>query len=72
MIICQSYFDGTKGVGSHAEIWALNEALQADPSASIDDFLLYVIYGDKVRLGMPFPRCPHCQWITQLFCSIYK
>lgn len=70
--VLQSYADMTVGAGTHAEILALNDALWADPSASIDDFLLYVMHGNNLDYGMPFLRCPHCQWITQQFYSVYK
>lgn len=68
----QSYKDDTKGAGSHAEICALNDALLADPEASVDNFLIYVMHGDKRNYGMPFERCPHYQWITQDYYSVYK
>lgn len=70
--ILRSYIRETKGAGSHAEILALNEALKADPLASIDDFLIYVMHGGQKLYEISFERCPHCQWITQLFYSIYK
>ncbi len=70
--VFQSYAEQTLGAGTHAEVVALNEALWSDPLASIDDFLVYVIHGDKAQYGIPFQRCPHCQWITQQFYSIYR
>ena len=70
--VLQSYINSTKNAGSHAELWALNEALLSNPSSSVDDFLLYVMHGNNKDYGMPFIRCPHCQWISQQFYSIYK
>ena len=70
--VLKSYVDMTVAPGTHAEILALNDALWATPSASIDDFLLYVMHGNNKDYGMPFIRCPHCQWISQQFYSIYK
>jgi hypothetical protein len=59
----------TKGVGSHAEVNALNEALLARPDASLDDFMVHVIstkpLGTNIpTAGFPMPRCPHCEYIT--------
>jgi hypothetical protein len=55
--------------GSHAEINALNEALLARSDARLDDFMVHVIstkpLGPNIpAAGMPMPRCPHCEYIT--------
>ena len=58
----------THGAGTHAEVHALNDALTARPEADISDFLLYTINsgqkGATAKWGMPVPRCPHCEFIT--------
>jgi hypothetical protein len=56
----------THGAGSHAEIYALNEAMLARPGAKPQDFLLYVVNagGKAPTRGMPIPRCPHCEFLT--------
>lgn len=58
----------THGAGTHAEVYALNSALQARPGAAADDFLMYVINsgqrGSPTKWGQPIPRCPHCEYIT--------
>lgn len=64
----------TRGAGSHAEIYALNEALWAREKAGIatnlDDLYLNVISARRVSKsipvsGMPVPRCPHCEYLTE-------
>ena len=56
----------TKGSGSHAEIFALNDALHSRPGSQISDFLGYTINsgGRTKTRQMTVPRCPHCEWIT--------
>ncbi|WLP61463.1 T7SS effector LXG polymorphic toxin [Bacillus pumilus] len=57
----------TKGAGSHAEVIALNNALKANPGASLDNFILNVVRTGQSRVkpaGMMFPRCPHCAYLT--------
>jgi len=58
----------THGAGTHAEVHALNQAMQARPGASADEFLMYVINsgqrGSTQKWGQPIPRCPHCEFIT--------
>ncbi len=56
----------THGAGSHAEIYALNDAMLARPGATPQDFLLYVVNagGKAPTRGMPIPRCPHCAYLT--------
>ena len=64
----------TRGAGSHAEIYALNEALwareKAGIAANLDDLYLNVISARRVSKsipvsGMPVPRCPHCEYLTE-------
>ncbi|SFC55612.1 Pre-toxin TG [Bacillus sp. OV322] len=60
----------TKGAGSHAEVIALNKALQANPSAGLDNFVINVIRTGQNRTksaGMMFLRCPHCAYLTDEF-----
>jgi hypothetical protein len=60
----------TKGAGSHAEVIALNKALNANPNVSLDNFVLNVIRTGQSRTkpaGMMFPRCPHCAYLTGEF-----
>ncbi len=58
----------TLGAGSHAEVNALNEALLARQNASLDEFMVHVISARKINkympAGVPMPRCPHCEFIT--------
>lgn len=64
--IYSSYEKWTLGAGSHAEVYALNEALLANPTAKLEDFMVYVVRsGKKLKpRGLPMPRCPHCEYIT--------
>jgi hypothetical protein len=60
----------TKGAGSHAEVIALNEALKANPNASLDNFVVHVIRTGQNKTkpaGMMFIRCPHCAYLTDGF-----
>ncbi|MFP9131276.1 YwqJ-related putative deaminase [Niallia sp. BSM11] len=60
----------TKGAGSHAEVIALNEALKANPNASLDNFVINVIRTGQSRTKpaeMMSPRCPHCAFLTDEF-----
>lgn len=62
-------YNKTKRAGSHAEVNALNEALLARKGANIDEFMIHVIstkgLGPSIpRAGIPMPRCPHCEYIT--------
>lgn len=60
----------TKGVGSHAEIYAVNKLLLDNPDAQLDDIAVYVnrILGpSKPVTEMPFETCPHCRYILQGF-----
>ena len=61
-----SYKKWTLGAGSHAEVYALNEAMLANPNAKLEDFMVYVVRsGKKLKpRGLPMPRCPHCEYIT--------
>ena len=58
----------TLGAGSHAEVYAANMALLANPEATLDDLLVYVIHTGKIKpLGTMFPTCPHCSFILENF-----
>ena len=68
-----SSYSKTKGAGSHAEIYALNDALWAREAAGIpiklDELYLNVISARRISksipvAGMPVPRCPHCEYLT--------
>ncbi|WP_010677570.1 YwqJ-related putative deaminase [Bacillus timonensis] len=63
-------YEFTKGAGSHAEVIALNDALKANPNASLDNFIVNVIRTGQSRVkpaGLMFPRCPHCAYLTDGF-----
>ncbi|NFE80016.1 YwqJ-related putative deaminase [Clostridium sporogenes] len=64
--IISKYIYRTLGAGSHAEVYALNEALLANTNAKLDNFMVYVVRsGKKLKpKGLPMPRCPHCEFIT--------
>ncbi|MBS0980488.1 YwqJ-related putative deaminase [Acetobacter thailandicus] len=56
----------TKGAGSHAEIYAVNAALNDDPGAKKDDITVDVIHTGSVKLSdTPFVQCPHCESILR-------
>ncbi len=60
----------THGKGSHAEVYAVNEALSKDPYASVDDLLIYVNHTAKKDYDAiydPFFTCPHCEYILDGF-----
>ena len=63
--VLQGYIK-THGAGTHAEIYALNDAMLARPGAKPSEFLLYVVNagGKAPTRGLPIPRCPHCQYLT--------
>lgn len=58
----------TKGVGSHAEIYAVNELLLDNPSADISKIMVYVnrtLGTSKPVTEIPFETCPHCRYILE-------
>lgn len=60
--------EGKNGL-AHAEVHALNKALNAREDAEISDIMCFVIQTgrDKKKLtieGLPMARCPHCEYIT--------
>lgn len=60
-------YEFTKGAGSHAEVIALNEALNTNPNSSLDNLVINVIRTGQNRkkpAGMMFPICPHCAYLT--------
>ncbi|MGG2066914.1 hypothetical protein [Bacillus sp. S14(2024)] len=56
-------------MGSHSEIYSLNQALLENPQASAFNFITHVVRsGEKLNLaGMMMPTCPHCNFITEGF-----
>lgn len=57
----------TYGSGSHAEVYSLNQALLANPSAKPTDLITHVVRsGKKLKpAGMMMPRCSYCEFITK-------
>ena len=65
--IFDSYIN-TKGAGSHAEIYAVNELLIHNPDIDLDDIMLYVnrtLGTSKPVTEIPFETCPHCRYILE-------
>ncbi len=63
-------YEFTKGFGSHAEIYAANEALLANPNANIKDIVINVVRTGQNKAkpaGMMFSRCPHCAYMLDGF-----
>ena len=51
--------------GEHAEFVALNEALLArGGSPDLADFVVSTVWLRGSRRGLPIPRCPHCETLT--------
>ncbi|WP_228469524.1 YwqJ-related putative deaminase [Paenibacillus sp. JNUCC31] len=68
--VYDSYSQFTHGSGSHAEVYAANEALLANPNSSIKDLIIYVIRpggATKPVMDIPFKTCPHCNYILKGF-----
>lgn len=68
--ILLSYIEHTCGMGSHAEIYAVNKALLDNPEARIQDLLVYVnrtLGTSKPVTEIPFVTCPHCRYILEEF-----
>lgn len=68
--VYDSYSQFTHGAGSHAEVYAANKALLANPNANIDDLIIYVIKPGSVTkpvTDIPFKTCPHCNYILEGF-----
>jgi hypothetical protein len=60
----------TYGAVSHAEIYAANKALLAEPGTTMDDILIYV--NKTLGISRPvteltFHTCPHCEYILKGF-----
>lgn len=67
--VFESYIK-TLGAGSHAEIYAANKALLANPNANISAITIYVnrtLGSTKPVTEIPFHTCPHCRYILQGF-----
>lgn len=65
----ENSYVNSAGKGSHAEIYAISEAMNAYPNADIDDFLIYVNaskYSSDTKFD-PFCTCPHCEYILSDF-----
>lgn len=68
--IYESYAMFTKGAGSHAEVYAVNELLLDNKNARIDDIIVYVnrtLGPSKPVIELPFKTCPHCKYILEGF-----
>lgn len=65
--VLESYREYTHGEGSHAEVNAVNEALNDDPGAVKSDITVDVIRTGSTRepAGDPFKQCPHCESILR-------
>ena len=56
----------THGAGSHSEIYAVNQALTANPGVNPDNILVYSNATGGVTKPVvydPVPTCPHCAYI---------
>ncbi len=56
------------GVGSHSEVYAVNDALRADPSVAIEDLVVDTRRTGIARrhpVGEGFPACAHCGYIIE-------
>ncbi|MCR5835685.1 MAG: hypothetical protein K6G88_04190 [Lachnospiraceae bacterium] len=56
----------TRGAGTHAEIYAVNELLLKNPNVDIEDIIVYVnrtLGSSKPVTELPFETCPHCRYI---------
>lgn len=49
----------------------MNDAFNSRSNAQFEDFLVYALKGTKAatvksgKRGLPVPRCPHCDYLTQ-------
>ena len=63
-------YERTKGAGSHAEVYAVNELLLDNPNARIEDIAVYVnrtLGPSKPVVEVPFETCIHCRYILDGF-----
>lgn len=70
--VLESYIK-TKGAGSHAEVYAVNQVLLQNPDADKSDILVYVnrtLGSSKPVVEAPFCTCPHCRYILEGFTII--
>jgi hypothetical protein len=59
-------YEKTKGMGSHGEIYAVDELMKARPDAKIGDIAVYTIdTRDKRFLGQRKPPCIQCDWLLE-------
>lgn len=68
--VLASYYIKTKGAGSHAEIYALNNLLLDNPNAQVGYITIYVnktLGTSKPVIEIPFETCPHCRYILEGF-----
>jgi hypothetical protein len=57
-------FEKTHGMGSHAEIYSVDELLKARPDADLDDFAVFTMETRIPKYRGEFkPACPQCDWL---------
>jgi RHS repeat-associated protein len=56
----------TKGIGSHSEIYAVDELLKARPGAEFEDISVFTMEVQKASMRGTFkPACPHCAHLLE-------
>lgn len=63
-------YQKTRGIGSHAEVYAANKALLNNRKADISRILIWVnnrMGREKQTVEFPFPTCDHCEYILDGF-----
>lgn len=65
----ENSYKNSTGKGSHAEIFAICDAMDKYKNADKDDFLIYVNASKYTRETTfdPFCTCPHCEYILKDF-----
>jgi hypothetical protein len=61
-----AHSEANQGFGSHAEVYAVNQALRADPTVRIEDLIVDTRrtgLDPKRPVGEGFAACPHCAYI---------
>lgn len=57
-------FEKTHGIGSHAEIYAVDDLFKARPDANFSDFAVHTIeLKNNKYLGTHKPACIHCNFL---------